>query len=360
MKKIEKKIGAVYFGNDSWQKLQEIIDTTGASTIGILVDTHTQKHCLPVFNANISLPTPSHIIEMNAGEAYKNINTCVTIWETLSQKGFDRHSLLINLGGGVVTDLGGFIASTYMRGINCINIPTSLLAMVDAAVGGKNGIDLGVLKNQIGVIRDPLAVIVDTTFLKTMPQKQITSGFAEMLKHGLIYSDAYWEQLHKFNVTHITETEDLVWESILIKNKIVTEDQQEKGLRKTLNFGHTLGHAIESYCLKNEHRPTLLHGEAIAIGMILALHISVHQAGFPVAKYQNASKELLKVCGHVDFSSAAVSEIITLLKHDKKNRGGEVLFVLLENIGKPLVNQKVAEESILESFSYYKSLKNSI
>ena len=356
MKIIEKHPGAVYFGNDSWQKLQKIIDTQNFSSVAILVDSHTKAHCLPLFKAKIVMTHAPYIVEMSAGEEHKNIHSCIKIWEELSQKGFDRSSLLISLGGGVVTDLGGFIASTYMRGIASINIPTSLLAMVDAAVGGKNGIDLGVLKNQIGIIRDPLAVIVDTTFLNTMPKKQITSGFAEMLKHGLIYSTTYWADLHNFNVQNISETETLVWESILIKNKIVTEDQQEQGIRKTLNFGHTLGHAIESYCLKSGHMPTLLHGEAIAIGMILALNISVNQLNFSKETCAAATQELLMVCGKVPFSNDDISEIMKLLKHDKKNVAGEARFVLLEAIGKPVINKKVDNGLILKSFDTYKNL----
>jgi 3-dehydroquinate synthase len=356
MRKIEKHPGAVYFGNDSWKKLQQIIDKQGASSIAILVDENTKNHCLSVFNAHIVLKNAPHIIQMNAGEEHKNIDSCLKVWQELSQIGFDRNALLINLGGGVVTDLGGFVASTYMRGIECINIPTSLLAMVDAAVGGKNGVDLGVLKNQIGIIRDPLAVIVDTSFLKTLPENQITSGFAEMLKHGLIYSNDYWERLQNFNVQNISETETLIWESIEIKNEIVTEDQNEKGRRKTLNFGHTLGHAIESYCLKSTHIPALLHGEAIAIGMILALYISVEQEGFPKEKYAEATTRLLLVCGKVPFSKDDITEIIKLLKHDKKNIAGAVLFVLLEDIGKNRLNKKVDETLILQSFEAYNNL----
>ncbi|EDM44574.1 3-dehydroquinate synthase [unidentified eubacterium SCB49] len=356
MRKIEKNTGSVYFGNDSWKTLQQTIDKQGASSVAILVDNNTKTHCLPLFEANITFKKKPYIIEMQAGETHKNIHSCLSIWEKLSQKGFDRSALLINLGGGVVTDLGGFIASTYMRGITCINIPTSLLAMVDAAVGGKNGIDLGALKNQIGIIRDPLAVVVDTMFLQTMPEKQITSGLAEMLKHGLIYSNKYWEQLENFDVTNISETESLVWESIVIKNEVVTEDQQETGRRKTLNFGHTLGHAIESYCLENSDMPTLLHGEAIAIGMILALHISVKQEGFSKETFNIATQRLLEVCGKVSFSKEAISEIIKLLKHDKKNVSGKVLFVLLSDIGKPLINKTVDEKLILKSFEVINAL----
>ncbi len=356
MKKIDKIPGAVYFGNDSWKQLQQIIDKQDASSVAILVDTNTKNHCLPVFNEHIKLAKPAFIIEISAGEEHKNIASCLEVWGELSQNGFDRASLIINLGGGVVTDLGGFIACTYMRGITSINIPTSLLAMVDAAVGGKNGVDLGALKNQIGIIKDPLAVIIAPEFLKTMPQNQLTSGFAEMLKHGLIYSNDYWQRLQSFNTTNISEAENLIWESIEIKNEIVTEDQQETGRRKTLNFGHTLGHAIESYCLETNHMHSLLHGEAIAIGMILALHISVNQEGFPEDTYNSASKRLLKVCGKVQFSSDDITEIIKLLKHDKKNISGKVLFVLLKDIAQPLINKRVEDHLILKSFDAYKKL----
>lgn len=356
MKKIEKHPGAVYLGTDSWKPLQQLIDQQDASAIAILVDQNTKKHCLPVFLNNLSTQQKPHIIEISAGEIHKTIASCMEVWTQLSQIGFDRNSLLINLGGGVVTDLGGFIASTYMRGITCINIPTSLLAMVDAAVGGKNGVDLGVLKNQIGIIRDPLAVLVDTTFLNTLPSNEITSGYAEMLKHGLIYSKEYWEALQDFNVENTTQTEILVWESIVIKNKIVTEDQREQGVRKTLNFGHTLGHAIESYCLSATHLPTLLHGEAIAIGMILALYISVKTTDFSSEVYNEVALKLVTIGNTVKFSSEDISEIIKLLKHDKKNVSGTVLFVLLEAIGAPLINKTVEEQLIVASFEAYHQL----
>lgn len=353
MRKIEKNPGAVYFGSNSWNVLQKIISDKAASTIAILVDQNTKKHCLPSFLKEILFNKTPHILEIQAGESHKTIATCLKVWEALSQKGFDRKSLLINLGGGVVTDLGGFVASTYMRGIDCINIPTTLLAMVDAAVGGKNGVDLGVLKNQIGVIRDPLAVIVDTQFLTTLPDKEVSSGYAEMLKHGLIASKDYWSSLQDFEVSNHQKTEDLVWESILIKNEIVTEDQREQGIRKTLNFGHTLGHAIESYCLKSSHMPTLLHGESIAIGMILALYISTEITGLSKEIFRNTSKTLLTIGEKVQFTNDDISEIIKLLKHDKKNVSGQILFVLLKDLGVPVINKIIEDQLIKESFVAY-------
>lgn len=275
------------------------------------------------------------------------------IWTTLSEKGADRSSLLINLGGGVVTDLGGFVASTFKRGIEFINIPTSLLAMVDASIGGKNGVDLGMLKNQIGVVNNPRFVIVDPTFLNTLPKQEITSGFAEMLKHALIDSKDYWEQLQGFDITNLKNTHNLIWKSIEIKNNIVTQDPKELGARKVLNFGHTLGHAIESYCLESKSRPTLLHGEAVAIGIVLATYISSALVGFDKNKLASVTAFILTNFKKQTFNKQDIESIIALLKHDKKNKAGAVLFVLLEDFGKTHINKEVSNSLIKEAFDYY-------
>ena len=275
------------------------------------------------------------------------------IWSTLSEKGADRSSLLINLGGGVVTDLGGFVASTFKRGIDFINIPTSLLAMVDASIGGKNGVDLEMLKNQIGVVNNPCFVIIDPTFLNTLPKLEITSGFAEMLKHALIDSEDYWEQLQGFDITNLKNTQNLIWKSIEIKNKIVTQDPKELGARKVLNFGHTLGHAIESYCLESKSRPTLIHGEAVAIGIVLATYISSTLVGFDKNKLVSVSAFILASFKKQTFNKQDIESIIALLKHDKKNKAGAVLFVLLEDFGKTHINKEVPNSLIEEAFDYY-------
>ncbi|MCL4133165.1 UNVERIFIED_CONTAM: hypothetical protein GTU68_013513 [Idotea baltica] len=278
------------------------------------------------------------------------------VWEALSEYNADRKSLLINLGGGVVTDLGGFVASTYMRGITYINIPTSLLAMVDASVGGKTGVDLGALKNQVGVINEGEMVGVDTSFLSTLPQNEMVSGFAEMLKHGLIYDKAYWNTLTHLENLDISDLDQLIYDSVLIKNKVVTEDPKELGLRKILNFGHTLGHAIESYFLENADKTPLLHGEAIAIGMILEAYISTKTCELNKDELDVISEGILKTFAKVDINKQDLAIIINLLKHDKKNSHGIVRFVLLEAIGKPKIDCVVSNELIFEAFDYYAAL----
>ena len=358
MKELIKERGSVYCNAGAWEKFKAQLETIQPSKLFVLTDSNTRKNCLPHFLQNASLSIHHEIIEIPAGEIHKNINTCEKVWNILSSKGADRNSLLINLGGGVVTDLGGFVASTFKRGIEFINIPTSLLAMVDASVGGKNGVDLGMLKNQIGVIRNPLCVLVDTHFLQTLPANQITSGFAEMLKHGLIHSQAYWNSVQSFSITDINKAEQLIWESIEIKNSVVTEDPTEKGIRKTLNYGHTLGHAIESYCLEHKHKNSLLHGEAIAIGMILANYISFRILGFPEEKMEQINQQLIGYYSKEEFNEEDIKAIIELLVYDKKNSHGKVYFVLLQDIGLHKVDCEVPNDIIFEAFEFYKNLKS--
>jgi len=267
----------------------------------------------------------------------------------------DRKSLLINVGGGVVTDMGGFVASTFMRGIDFINVPTSLLAMVDASVGGKTGVDLGALKNLIGVINNPLGVVVDTRFLATLPTEELRSGMAEMFKHGLISSPEYWQQMCQLNELPAEYLGVLIRESVVIKNEVVRQDPTEKGLRKTLNYGHTLGHAIESYCLQNPERERLLHGEAVAIGMVLATYLSVRELGFPQAECDHIKAVLAEYFLKQSFSNEEITDICQLMRFDKKNVGGNVYFVLLEAVGKPKIDCIVPFEEIYKAFEYYLS-----
>lgn len=354
MKKIKRENSTVVCNDGCWEYLNDSITVSNNSKIFVLVDTETKKHCLPLFLEKTSLDK-IEIITIPVGEIYKSIETCLFVWNVLSKKGADRQSLLINLGGGVVTDLGGFVASTYQRGISFINIPTSLLAMVDASVGGKNGVDLGSLKNQIGVIKDPKAVIVDSQFLKTLPKEHITSGMAEMIKHGLITSENYLKKTWEFKVDNTSEAEELIWESILIKNKIVTQDPTEKGIRKTLNYGHTMGHAIESYCLEHPKKPTLLHGEAIAIGLILETYISSEMFDFSQNKLNEITDKLLAIFPKVSFNDNDIDEIIKLLIFDKKNTHGTIQFVLLTNIGKCITNCTVSNDMLKKAFKFYKN-----
>ncbi|QIE58335.1 3-dehydroquinate synthase [Rasiella rasia] len=358
MEKIEKARGSVYCGIDVWKLLNEHISALSPSKIIILTDSNTQKHCLPILLKHINTPIAISSISIPAGEEHKTIATCNYVWEELSNKGADRKSVLINLGGGVVTDLGGFVACTYKRGIEFINIPTSLLAMVDASVGGKNGVDLGHVKNQIGIIKNPYSVYVSVAFLETLPSAHLISGYAEMLKHGLIASETYWQAIKAIDFQNAKTTEEFIWTSIEIKNKVVTEDPTELGIRKTLNYGHTLGHAIESYCLDKSDKQTLLHGEAVAIGLILANYISFHLVNFPKKKLETTTSTILSYFPKQSFSEKDIENIIELLKYDKKNVDGNVNFVLLRDFNNYVIDQKVSNDLIYSAFEYYKNFKN--
>ena len=263
---------AVHFNEKAFKALNSHLKDKKYSIVFILVDENTHELCLPNFMAEINGDYQFEIIEIESGEINKNIETCVGVWEALSELGADRKSVMINLGGGVLTDMGGFIASTFKRGIDFINVPTTLLSMVDASVGGKTGIDLGALKNQIGIINQPVMVLVIPDFLDTLENRQVISGFAEMLKHGLIQSNSYWEALKEAN--SLEDMKKHILTSIQIKNEVVLQDPTEQNIRKILNYGHTLGHAIESYFLESESKEMLLHGEAIAVGMILEGYLS--------------------------------------------------------------------------------------
>ncbi len=350
-----KDKGLVYRNENAWKVLSDLIKNLKPSKVFIITDENTLVYCLPYFLAQNILKNTPEIITIPTGEINKNINTCQKVWESLSEKNADRDSLIVNLGGGVVTDLGGFVASTFNRGLSFINIPTSLLAMVDASVGGKNGVDLGHIKNQIGVIRLPEIVILDTEFLKTLPAKQITSGLAEMLKHGIIHSKEYWERIKNVDISNKLELDALIWDSIEIKKEIVEKDPFEKNLRKTLNYGHTLGHAIESYFLENPEKETLLHGEAIAVGIILATYISKESCGFSDETLFDISNSIFKFFPKQSFTEKDIKAIINLLVFDKKNRNGKVLFVLLEDIGRHKTNCMVSNDLIYKAFDYYKN-----
>ncbi|WP_179345080.1 3-dehydroquinate synthase [Winogradskyella ursingii] len=354
MQSISTKNSVVYFNGNLYTQVNSYINSIKPSIIFILVDTNTHEYCLPYFLQQLeSGEIVVEVMEMPEGEEHKTIDICMGVWEALSEYGADRNSLLINLGGGVVTDLGGFVASTYMRGIDYINIPTSLLAMVDASIGGKTGVDLGGLKNQVGVINEGKMVGIDTSFLDTLPQNHMISGFAEMLKHGLIFDENYWDTLTHLEALDISHLDKLIYDSVVIKNSVVTEDPTEKGLRKILNFGHTLGHAIESYFLEHADRQPLLHGEAIAAGMILESYLSVKVCGLNEQTLKKITEGISKTFSKVEISKEDQKVIIELLKHDKKNSHGKIYFVLLEAIAQPKINCTANNELIVEAFNYY-------
>lgn len=350
MESVKSQSYEVHINELAKAALNQHIAKNSYSKIFLLVDENTKAHCLPIFNKIINVPIDS-VLEIESGEENKHIHTCLQLWEDLSNLDGDRKSLLINLGGGVLTDMGGFVASTFKRGIDFINIPTTLLSMVDASIGGKTGVDLGSLKNQVGVINQPQMVLIFPEFLKTLDPRQTKSGYAEMLKHGLIQDREYWNDLTENG--NFTDPA-CIQRSIAIKNEVVLQDPTEQGLRKILNFGHTLGHAIESYCLDNHDKKTLLHGEAIAVGMILEGYLSHEMRGLSKLSVDEIKKGFLKHFDKVDFTEDDIDAILQLLKYDKKNSHGNVNFVLLQEIGDAVTDIKIPEELFQKAFAYYK------
>lgn len=345
----------IYFNENGYKALNTLIVEKKYSSIFIIVDSNSNEVCLPNFLPNLATESRLEIIEFDAGEINKNIETCMAIWNVLTELGADRKSLILNVGGGVVTDLGGFVASTFKRGIDFIQVPTTLLAMVDASIGGKNGVDLGYLKNQIGTITIPQMVLIDTTFLETLPQNEMRSGLAEMLKHGLIYDKNYWEKFLDLSQIDFADFDTLIYDSIIIKNEIVKQDPKENGIRKSLNFGHTLGHAIESYFLENDDKNNLLHGEAIAVGMILESFISLKKGFLSSEEYFQIKNTIKSIYEEIIFEEEDLIPIQELLIHDKKNEYGNIQFALINGIGSIKINQSIENKLIEEAFKDYKS-----
>ena len=341
----------IVFNENGVAEINNLIERKRYSSIFLICDENSHEHCVPAFLSEIETEIKIEIIEIEAGEELKNITTCVDIWSTLAELGADRKSLIINVGGGVITDIGGFIAATFKRGIDFINVPTTLLAMVDASVGGKNGVDLGHLKNQIGTIVNPEMVFINTIFLNTLPQREMISGYAEMLKHGLIFDETYWQKCAQFDQINFNDLHQLIYRSVEIKNTIVSQDPFENGIRKALNFGHTLGHAIESYFLESQNQ--LLHGEAIAIGMILESYLSKTKKMLTNQSYILIKTTLKKIYSTVIFTKNDIDAIIELLIHDKKNAYGQVQFVLLDGIGAVELNQIIDNSIIFNAFADY-------
>ncbi|MFD0964201.1 3-dehydroquinate synthase [Pseudofulvibacter geojedonensis] len=355
MKSILSQDSVVHFNKECYPVLNKHIAVSNYSSIIIITDTNTFEYCYPYFIQHLVTDINIEVVQIDAGEEYKNIETCTGVWNALSDLNIDRKCLIINLGGGVVTDLGGFIACTYKRGVKYINIPTSLLAMVDASVGGKTGVDLGSLKNQIGVISTPEMVLIDTAYLNTLPQNQMRSGLAEILKHGLIQDQNYWKKASNLSQLSTEDLDSLIYDSVVIKNNVVTQDPTEEGIRKTLNFGHTLGHAIESYFLEQKSKKELLHGEAIAIGIILASYISTKITNFDINKCLEIKESILNIFPKITIEDKDIPPILELMKFDKKNSHGNINFVLLKDIGETIIDIEVPNNIIYDAFTYYKS-----
>ncbi len=343
---------SVFFDN-SLKELKNFIDSSAYSKVFFLTDLNTSEHCLSLVNKLLPELDKYDIIEIDPGEENKNIDFCIGVWQMLLDFGADRQSLLINLGGGVITDMGGFAASTFKRGIDFVQVPTTLLSQVDASVGGKTGIDLGNIKNIIGTFTQPKAVLISTDFLKTLDHRQLVSGFAEIVKHGLIADKEYYYQIQGVNLEQLPA--EIIYRSVEIKNEVVTTDPFEKGIRKMLNFGHTVGHAVETYSLKKDKDP-LLHGEAIAVGMICEAYLSHKHNGLSNADLQEIIRYIRSVFPDYAVKPASYPDVMEFMKNDKKNSSGNIGFALLSNIGRCDYNIYLEEEQIIESLEYYKDL----
>jgi 3-dehydroquinate synthase len=340
----------IHFNKNPNETILSILNELSPDKVAILVDENTRKHCLPLLENSL---TDDLIFETESGEQNKNLATCSQVWDQMTLAGLSRKSILINLGGGVIGDMGGFIASTYKRGIRFINIPTTLLSQVDASIGGKLGVDFNGLKNHIGVFRDPDAVILSDIFLNTLDRRQLMSGFAEVIKHGLIWDASYFHKIKQLNFPEDPDWDLLLQRSVEIKGEVVTEDPLEHGLRKILNFGHTLGHAVETYHLENGI--DMLHGEAIAIGMIMEMHLS-HQLGYlELDEIKELSQWIMGLYGYVD-TIPSIEDLIALMIHDKKNDAGSINFSLLEKVGTCRFDERVDNQQISNAVNFYHSI----
>lgn len=339
------------------QNLNEDLDTAiqncAHDMLFILVDKHTRELCLPLISGFDCLKN-AHIITIGPEDLHKNLETLAYVWKELSDQGATRHSLMINLGGGMITDLGGFAASTFKRGFQYINIPTTLLAMVDASVGGKTGINFNGLKNEIGVFSPAEYVLIDTEFLKSLDSHNLLSGYAEMLKHGIISTTEHWAELLNFNLNQIDykALQQLVAHSVSIKEDIVAKDPFEKNIRKALNLGHTVGHAFESLALEN-NRP-VLHGYAVAWGIICELYFSFIKVGFPKDKLRQTIQFIKENYGVLTFDCKQYDRLYEFMTHDKKNSAGIINFTLMGEIGDIRINQSANKEEILEILDFYR------
>lgn len=350
MTSIQAATYPIHFEEKAYSELAILIRNNNYSSIFILVDDNTLMHCYPRFMQLLETNKTIEVIQIDAGEIHKNIETCVGVWNAMTELGADRKSLLITLGGGVITDLGGFVASTFKRGIDFVNIPTTLLSMVDASVGGKTGVDLGVLKNQIGLFANPEMIVLDPEYLHTVTPREIRSGSAEIIKYGMTHDIRLFNEIKDNPELNII---DLIHRSIEIKNEVVLEDPKEKNVRKVLNWGHTIGHGVESYFLESDHKENLTHGEAIAIGMVCEAYISSKILGFPKDKLQEIKNAIHTIYDKIEILEDDFSSIMELMKHDKKNIGGEINFVLLNDYEDFKIDCKVPANLIVDSLKYY-------
>ena len=335
------------------KNLKECIEKHPHDKLFVLTDEHTRKLSLPLL-MNLHEIKEAIQITIEVEDIHKNLETLANVWTILSQQGGTRHSLMINLGGGMVTDLGGFAAATFKRGISYINIPTTLLAMVDASVGGKTGINFNGLKNEIGAFAPAEQVLIDSEFLRTLDDQNIRSGYAEMLKHGLISNTCHWSELMNFGLDQIdyAHLRELIGQSVQIKEEVVKIDPFEKGIRKALNLGHTIGHAFESFAMTSGH--PVLHGYAVAWGLVCELYLAHQKSGFPIDKMRQTVQFIKDHYGRLAFNCKHYEHLYELMRHDKKNiSADEINFTLLSDIGEVKINQTASKEEIFEALDFY-------
>lgn len=339
----------------SFKALNQFLKEHNPSKIFILVDENTHEYCLPILLPNLETNAPFELIEVEAGEENKNIATATQLWEILADFEADRKSLMMNLGGGVITDMGGFVASTYKRGIPFVNIPTSLLAMSDASIGGKTGIDLQYLKNIVGTFANAQQIFVYPDFLKTLPFEELRSGFAEMLKHGLIADEKHWEDLISISELTPENIAPYIERSMQIKQEVVEIDFKEQNIRKTLNFGHTIGHAVESLFLKSDK--IIPHGEAVALGMICETKLAELEQLIDKNTSDTVIEKIRLFYPYISINHFSDEEIMTLMVNDKKNSESKINFSLITGIGTCNFNYNPSTENILKALEYYRAHK---
>ena len=342
----------IFDGTDSIYYFTNFLTTSKYSSVIVLVEENTKKYCLPVIKDFLG---EHSIITIKSGEKNKTISTCINVWKQLLEVSTDRKALLINLGGGVICDMGGFIAATYKRGIDFIHIPTTLLAMCDACIGGKLAVDINGNKNQIGLFKNPKAILIYPDFLKTLPERHLLCGFAEIIKHALIGDKRLFDEIAG-NSKIAKDFNKLIARSVKIKTRIVNIDFHEKDIRKSLNFGHSIGHALETYSLNNDVDNYIYHGEAVAAGMIAESYISYRRNLISISELEQINRLILNRFSKVKIDRKNYDIIVSLISQDKKNENNRKLFTLLEGIGKARINETVSDEEIKESLEYYNKL----
>ncbi len=345
--------GHLIFSDDVVRDTEKMVTACAYDRLFVLVDENTRKHCWPILQRSAVL-RDAHLVTIGCGDVCKTLDTVVKVWRTLGEHGATRHSCMVCLGGGMVTDLGGFAVSTFKRGIDFINVPTTLLAQVDASVGGKTGFNFGGLKNEIGLFSESRSVILSTQFLATLDRSELLSGYAEMVKHALISGAEMWRELATFDILHPdwARLQRLVADSVAVKERIVAEDPTEKGLRRALNLGHTIGHAFESWAMtKGQPVP---HGFAVAYGLVCELYLSCVKTGFPIDRLRQVAAFVREHYGRITYTCDDYAELLRLMRHDKKNTAGHINFTLLADLGDVRINQVATEKEITEALDFYR------